>query len=101
MNVQCYSDQDTKPYNGLVKKTIVKNSNDEFEKKIEDYYGQFSDYIYYCKGVWYEYKENGKYIYDCKENEEKCETFRNSYKYYIYPMRQCVKDCSTTDFKYY
>ena len=96
----CYSNNDEKPYNGLEQKTIVKNSNNEFEKKIEDYYGQFSDYIYYCKGVWYEYKENGKYIYDCKENEEKCDTFRNSYKYYIYPMRQCVKDCSTTDFKF-
>jgi hypothetical protein len=96
----CYSDQDTIPHDGLEKKTIDKDSNDEFERKIKDYYGQFSDDIYYCKGVWYEYKENGEYTYDCKKNEEKCDTFRNSYKYYIYPMRQCVKDCSTTDFKF-
>ena len=100
---KCYSGNENLPHEGLIKlENINVESTDEFNKKIKDYYGQFSNSIYYCKGAWYEYEEeNGKYIYDCKE-EEKCDTFKNSYKYYVYPMRQCVEHCSSTkDFKFH
>ena len=103
---KCYSETDKLPHEGLIKldniNTVSAGSTDEFAKKIKDIYGQFSNSIYYCEGVWYEYEEEkGKYIYDCKKDEkEKCDTFRNSYKYFIYPMRQCVEDCSSTNFKF-
>jgi len=98
---KCYSEQDKLPHTGLKKIEIKESSDDEFEKKIKEYYGDLSKYIYYCEGVWYEYQKEDKYIYDCKAGEEKCSTFKNSYKYYIYPMKQCVANCSETDFKYH
>ena len=108
---KCYSENEKLPHEGLIKLENINNestdestdeSTNEFNKKIKDYYGNFSNSIYYCKGVWYEYEEEkGKYIYDCKE-EEKCDTFKNSYKYYVYPMKQCVEACSSTkDFKFH
>mgnify|MGYP002623830887 CR=1 FL=1 len=95
---KCYSGN-VDPYKGLIKlENINKESVVEFDIKIKEEYGNLSNSIYYCKGAWY--KESN--IYDCKDNEETtCKTFQNLYKYYTYPTRRCVEDCTSTDFKYH
>ena len=97
---KCYSEND-KPHNKLTSLNIM-NENGNYENKLTLYYQKFSNRIYYCPWIWYEYEEDGKYIYDCTDDRQKsCDFFENSYKYLIYPMRRCVKDCSSTDFKYF
>ena len=102
---KCYSEENSnKPYQELEKLDINFQSTDEFNLKIKQYYGEFSNSIYYCPGVWYEFNktENGNYTYVCKPTEiNSCGIFQNSYKYLINPIRRCVQDCSSTDFKYY
>ena len=97
---QCYKENE-KPHNKLISLNI--NAEDgNYENKLKPYYEKFSNLIFYCPGVWYEYEENGNYIYNCTDQGVKsCDVFKNSYKYLINPMRRCVKNCSSTDFKYY
>lgn len=59
-------------------------------------YKNFSDNICYCNGgIWYEDKEENKYIYNCTkvEGEKNCTIFKNDYKYLIHPTSECVKVC--------
>ena len=74
---------------------------DEKIKALKKKYGNFSDSICYCDGgVWYEDIKNNQYIYDCAaDTDEKCNIFKNDYKYLVYPTNECVEKCPD-DFKY-
>ena len=97
---KCYS-ENNKPHNNLTT-LVINNENDKYEGKLQLYYGEYSSKIFYCPGVWYENTENDIYTYECQKGEQNsCNIFKNSYKYFINPLRRCVKNCSSTDFKYY
>ena len=65
----CYPNCSIFPYQGLEQKTID-NLPEETKDALTKKYGDYSDKICLCGGVWYEEKEGNKYIYDCDSSQD-------------------------------
>jgi len=85
---KCYSSSTTFSHSTKIK------TSDYPSLKLTEIFNSYSDYIFYCDGVWIFEDDKNNYKYECQPSyKENCSIFNNEYKYFTYPNRRCVKEC--------